>query len=155
MHAKAAPSAASADRFEAIGATQDPSSAPLSRAAAKEQLAALILDERRVEAELAEKVKARDRWMGRLRLAESHGENDLVAVASGRVEAVGAEVRGLGERLDAIRLEKDRVRRRALARPAEPATPAAPADAPDVESRFRALEMRDDLDRLRRRAKEE
>jgi hypothetical protein len=93
--------------------------------------------------------------MGRLRLAETHGETDLVEVASVRVQAIGAEVRGLGERLDAIRVEKDRIRRRAAARPAS--EPAAPKEAapPDVESRFRALEMRDDLDRLRRRAQEE
>lgn len=155
LHPQATASSAPADRFEAIGEVSDQAAAPLSRAAAKEQLAALILDERRVEAELADKVKARDRWMGRLRLAETHGETDLVEVASVRVEAIGAEVRGLGERLDAIRVEKDRIRRRAAARPA--AEPAAPKEAapPDVESRFRALEMRDDLDRLRRRAQEE
>lgn len=145
-------------RLESIGgsAGEDLPVQPLSRAAAKEQLAALILDERKVEAELSEQVRLRDRWMGRFELAEQHGEADLVGVAREHVDALGARVRELGERLDAIRAQKDLVRRRAAAASGRKPQAEGAAEAPaDVEARFRRLEMESDLDRLRRRAREE
>lgn len=149
------PSAANLQRsrFESIGAgAQTESLQPLSRAAAKEQLASLILDERRIERDLEQHVAERDTWMERLELAESAGDAELASVAKERVDASSASVRGLNERLEALRRQKERVRQRAsAAAPRAAEAPAAPVGA-DYEARFRQLERKRDLDRLRRKA---
>ena len=149
---EAAPSGGGRSRFEPIGRAEEPaSSEPLSRAAAKEQLASLILEERRLQRELEQHVSARDTWMDRLDLAQGSGDTELIGVAERRVSAASEGVRALNERLDALRRQRDRIRERvAAAAPKAPASAAA-ADG-DHEARFRRLERQRDLNRLREKA---
>ncbi len=151
--------AARSGRFEQIGAGDnvDPDIAPLSRAAAKEQLAALILDERRVEAEVGDLGRERDRWFERVALAEEETDADLGAFASEQARALTQSIARLNERLSGIQRQKELVRRRAAAGQKAPRTEertAAGTASVDYETRFRELERRRDIRRLRERAGE-
>ena len=146
-------------RFERIG--EGPSEgtlAPLSRQAAKEKLAALIMEERKLEKAIGELAKERDRWFERLGLAEESGETDLIALADGEAKRLTSEIARSGERIDTILAQKDTVRRRAAAVPSSSAGPATPSAGAgdtsrrDAERRFMELERDAELKRLRRRA---
>lgn len=145
-------------RLESIGSEVPNAAAlpPLTRAEAKERLAALILDERQQEAAIASAAAERDRWFERLELAQDAGESDLADWASGQVRNLTAQLAGLNDRIAAIRAEKEEVRRRAAAGLQRAVPPTSrvtgPPAAPDFEARFRRLERDGELDRLRRRA---
>lgn len=148
-------------RFEEIGAASatPETLSPLTRAAAREQLAALIMEERRIENEVGELARERDRWLRRVELAEEHGDTDLLAIARRTVEDTLGRLGTLNQRLTGLQDQKDLVRRRAaLSQPRRPAAApgtSAPPEAGgglDVERRFRELELRGDMDRLRRKA---
>ncbi len=143
-----------AGRFEDIGAGADTAQqlTPLSRAAAKEQLAALIVEERRVEADVTALARERDRWLQRLELAREAADDELIGVAGDRAEELNAQIRTLNERLASIESQKDLVRRRAaIGRPSAPEAKRG-GTADPYEDRFRDLERKGDIDRLRRRA---
>ncbi len=155
---RSSPSAAPrpGSRFEEIGG-DDPVAvepAPMSRAAAREQLAALIVEERKIEKEISGLVKERDRWFGRLQLAEEEKDAELAGIARERVDAVAQRLAQCNERRDGVLRQKDLIRRRAV-RPGSSkgqAEPSTYGPAADVEARFREMEMRRDMNRLRRRA---
>lgn len=149
-------------RFEEIGDEPATSpAAPLSRQAAKEKLAALIMEERKLEKSIAELAKERDRWFDRLALAEDSSEADLVALADGEAKRLMGEIAAANQRIDTIQAQKDSVRRRAASGGAAPssgpgASAASPGQGPsersDAERRFLQLERDAELERLRRRA---
>ena len=145
-------------RFESIGdAPSAGQLAPLSRAAAKEKLAALIMEERKLEKAIGELAKERDRWFERLGLAEESDETDLIELADGEAKRLTADIARSNERIDTIQAQKDTVRRRAAASPSSTGAPAPPAETTDVsrrdaERRFLELERDAELKRLRRRA---
>lgn len=167
--ASAAPSPSR--RLEPIGGGVAPNAPfvgalePLSREAAREMLAALILDERRVEADIASFAAERDKWLNRLTLAEEQGQADLVGYASGLVRDLTARIGRANDEIGVIQQKKADVRRRAAAGSSQArageriAVPGAPepgapgtAAPEDFEARFRRLERDGELDRLRRRA---
>lgn len=158
-------------RLEPIGVNAPvvPVSTPLSRAEAKTQLAGLIVEERQIEAEVVSAAADRDTWYSRLALAEERNELDLVDFATRQAQELTRRITELNERASGIRLQKEDVRRRALAgvvpsdgagarQPGSSAGPQAgapPASAPRTETyeeRFRRMERDSQLDRLRSRA---
>jgi hypothetical protein len=151
-------SSAGGHRFERIGDEQASTQVltPLSRQAAKEELAALIMEERKLEKEIAGLATERDRWFDRLNLAEQSEEPDLIAMADGEAKRLTAEISASNERIDAIQAQKDTVRRRAaVRRPGSlHATPPQASDSGkrEAERRFLELERESELERLRRRA---
>lgn len=162
--APASESSASArtGRFEEIG-DHPPTgeSAPLSRQVAKEKLAALIMEERKLEKSIVELAKERDRWFDRLALAEDSRQDDLVTLADGEAKRLVGEIAAANQRIDTIQAQKDSVRRRAASGGSGAAAPtgafggsggpAATNDPADAERRFLQLERDAELDRLRRR----
>jgi len=148
---------ATGSRFEEIGdpsTVGQPDVSPLSRAAAKEQLAALILEERKVEGEIAQLARERDKWFARLELAQEERDGELEEIGRRNVDRFVGLLQSASERMNGIQLQKEQVRRRvAGARrvAAEPATGAS-SEADAYERRFRELEMRGEMNRLRRRA---
>lgn len=144
-------------RFERIGDEEASAEVltPLSRQAAKEKLAALIMEERKLEKQIAGLATERDRWFERLTLAEQSEEEDLIAMAGGEAKRLTDEITASNERIDAIQAQKDTVRRRAAVRQAG-AAPAAPmvsdSGKREAERRFIELEREAELKRLRRRA---
>jgi hypothetical protein len=150
--------------FETIGASDQ---APgleahggLSLAEAKDQMAALILQEREAERALTEASRTRDLWLRRAELASASGDASLFDVAELQLAKARAEVSRRNREIDTIRRSKDKLKVRAGARraPASPSpTTAEPLPAPptagssDIEARFRSMEVDRDLDRLRRK----
>jgi hypothetical protein len=150
-------------RFEEIGSGSPAHAAPpITRDAARERLAALILDERRVEADISAFATERDKWLERLSLAEKGGDRELTTFADGYVRDLTARIAGLNEQMAVLQRQKDAVRRSVATAPRSPApTPATsttPSTAPalgspdDLEARFRKLERDRELERLRDRA---
>lgn len=151
-------SAPAAGRFEAIGSSPGAAVAsPLDRGQAREQMAQLIMEERRLENRLADEIRERDRWMRRRELATEAGDDALASVAEERIRGHAAVVRQLGAELEGVAARRDSVRRRAAggggAGRSESAESARGAAEPS-EERFRAMEVEDDLERLRRRLRE-
>ena len=103
----------------------------------------------------------RDRWMTRVEMAREEGETELEQVASARLDDLTAQLRQVGERLEALQRRRDAIRRavaamssRARASAADAAGVAPPPSATGDawEARFRELEMKRELGRLRRRS---
>src|SRR5690606_22267911 len=99
--------------FESIGetstsATHEPSYAGISKAEAKDQLAALILSERDVEKRLAEAEKQQARWRGRLEMAREWKEDDLAAEAESILRGYLDEFEKLQTERAAITRQKDK-----------------------------------------------
>jgi hypothetical protein len=142
--------------FESIGAGSDVADASLSRAAARDRLALLIREERRIETENTGLARERDRWLERARLAAEQGADDLRTLAEGNAAGFSARLAAANDRLARIAEEKDAVRRRvagAGGRAPTSATTAAAAQPLDpTEQRFRELEQQGRLDALRRAA---
>lgn len=138
--------------FETIGAgpaTAD--DAELTRVAARDRLALLIREERRLESDQASLVRERDRWMQRQQLASEANAADLVALAESNLRDLSARIAMLQERLARIQDEKQTVRQRAAAsaRPSGRPEMATPAGRAGAEDRFRELERNSQLNRLR------
>ena len=145
-------------RFETIG--DAPASAParnlapLSKAAAKEQLAALIMEERKLDGELSDLTRQRDKWLGRLELAEESGETDLADMARERTGVLTDDIARLNDRRTAIADQKDIIRQRVASSGRQLREQARDERSvgSDYERRFRELEMGRDMRRLRKRA---
>lgn len=152
--------------FESIGASApgsgpSPALAPISLAEAKDQMARLIVREREAERALAEVVKTRDRWLDRIELARDSGDDDLLQVAQARLTGARTEVTRFNSDIETIRRAKTKLKERVAARrqptksrPAakgqDSTAPAQPAP-PDVEARFRKMELDREMERLRRK----
>ncbi|MFT4704262.1 MAG: hypothetical protein ACI81R_001958 [Bradymonadia bacterium] len=146
-------------RFETIGGSGGAGAplSPLTKASAKEQLATLILDERKLEQAMSTSARERDKWMGRHALAGEESDPELAKISGETLDRVAAQLSEIGTKLDDVRAQKDIVRRRAAlgadgSAPTTPPQNSQTAAAPDAEARFRALERKRDLDRLRKRA---
>jgi hypothetical protein len=136
----------------------------ISRAEAKEQLAALILAERDLERKLTELERQQDRWRNRLELAREWGEEDLASEAEGILRDFLEEAAPLERELADIHRQKEKLKRAARGdgRAASGAPPAGGEDAgrrssrmAEIEGRFREMEMRSDLDDLKDRVRRE
>ena len=156
----------SSSPFETIGETQQddsdrgttsstPVTSRLSKAEAKEQLAALILTEREIEKRLIEAEKNQTRWRGRLEMAREWKEEDLAAEAEGILRGYMDEFEKLQQERAAIGRQKDKLK--AAARGGAPAPAAAGDDSrlSDIEKRFRKMEVDSDLDDLKDRIRRE
>jgi hypothetical protein len=155
-------------RFEAIGAPSPGVEATgqpaISLAEAKDQIAALIVKERRSDRGLSEAVRERDKWLGRLDLAAQGGDSELESEAQERLERARSDVARLNSEIETIRRAKAKLVRRARgssagAAPATPSADGASASArvadSDHEARFRRMEIDRDLARLRAKLDEE
>ncbi|MBU6160695.1 MAG: hypothetical protein KGO50_06210, partial [Myxococcales bacterium] len=122
-------------------------SAPLPRDQAREQLASLILEERKLETHIAQVSAERDRWMERLDLARQAGDTRLGDAAQVQLDQFVRQVADANERMASLERQKELVRRR-VAAPKVATTPAQTA-ALSMEEEFRRLERERDLNRLR------
>lgn len=122
-------------------------SAPLPRDQAREQLASLILEERKLETHISQTSAERDRWMERLDLARQAGDVRLGDAAQTQLDQCVRQVADANERMASLVRQKDLVRRR-VAAPKVATTPAQTA-ALSMEDEFRRLERERDLNRLR------
>jgi flagellar biosynthesis chaperone FliJ len=126
--------------------------APMARNEARDQLASLIVQEKRIEASLDQLTGQRDQWLQRLDLAAGAGDTALVAAAQAQVDQLTAQIANLGEQLSALERQKDQVRRRAAMQHAAGRQQATTSELADVEARFRDLERQRALESLRAQA---
>lgn len=153
-----------------------PSSPPLSRppvvsslsaAEAKDQLAALIVQERKLERSLEEAQREQDRWSKRRELALQWGESDLATEAENILRRALTQSERDAAQLESVRLQKDKLKARVRGGRQAPAgrfdasrrVERAPErdDAPRgrADKRFTDMEVEDDLARLRQRLLDE
>lgn len=139
-----------------------PASAPrpatLTRAAAREELARLIIEERRIERELKGVVDERDRWMQRAADARDDGDVELIAWADEKVQAYLAQVSALQQSLSEAQASKEALRERVASPPAtgtykDAAENLGSGGPADMERRFRELESKRMLRELRAKNK--
>ncbi len=131
----------------------------LSRAEAKEQLAELILKERKAERRCRELEKQQERWRGRLELARDWNETDLIDEAESILRGYIDEAKPLERELRDIRRQKEKLK--AAARSGEDRS--GPRDnAGDtgerpsrMEERFQKMEVDRDLEGLKDRIRRE
>lgn len=145
-----------ASPFEEIGTSnQQPEKSDftgIGMAEARDQLARLILDEREIERRLDESTKQQERWRSRLNLAREWNEDDLAAEAESILRGHRTEADRLATELQKIREQKLRLKAAAHGKSTDPASADAP---PEVENRFRKMEMDNDLQGLKDRIRRE
>lgn len=146
------------EKTEDGGRRQEPSYAGLSKAEAKEQLAALILTERDIERKLAEAEKQQARWRGRLDMAREWNEDDLAAEAESILRGYLDEAERLQSERASILRQKEKLKQAALggsggSSPSDGS--ATESKLADVERRFRKMEVDSDLDDLKDRIRRE
>ncbi len=129
----------------------------LSKAEAKDELAALILTERDVERKLDEAERQQTRWRNRLELAREWKEEDLANEAEEILRAHIAEAAQLRAELDSVLDQKRRLKVAARGGVAEPAAPdeREASRLAEMEGRFRKMEVDSDLESLKDRIKRE
>jgi len=132
--------------------------ARLTAAEAKDALAELILEERRVDNKLSETSRFVAQWEQRLDLAQSAGEAELAREAEPFLKHYQREEAMLIRELDRIRAQKDKLKSRVVrpgARRPGGGSGGPPAQDPSrvaqLEGRFRAMEIDRDLERLKSR----
>lgn len=152
--------------FEVIGddsaltPEQAPKRARMTRAQAHQELSRLIRQERSIQERLENMGRERDSWLKRREYAREDGEADLERYAETQIDKLMDAIRRENETLGRIADEKDAVRQSVVQRAERKEGGAAPAsdasaqvpDSVRYEARFRDLEMRRQLDDLRRRA---
>lgn len=152
--------------FEVIGddsvlsPEQPPKRTRMTRAQAHQELARLIRQERSIQERLEKMGKERDTWLKRREYAREDKEAELERYAETQIDHLMDAIRRENEALSRIADEKDVVRQSVAQRAERQEGGAAPttdpsAQVPDslrYEARFRDLEMRRQLDDLRRRA---
>lgn len=161
--ADAGSSSANPGPFEVIGDTRpgdagtaDVRTGPFSRAEAKAELARLIMEERRLEDEMVRVARERDRWLERQELASSDGDDELADYARRQLDEAFESLENLRETIESISAQKQEIRMAVAAGSSRSTGPSAvtPVGAKErsYEERFRQLEMKRDIDRLRRKA---
>jgi hypothetical protein len=135
---------------------------PITIAEAREQLAAIILEERRVDGRLADATRLSRQWIDRLDMARQAAAQDLAAEAERFSQHYAREVDTLQRELDRLRDQKEKLKRRVV-RPTSASASSAPPPSPlagpysdpatDTERRFRDMEVDRDLARLKARIK--
>ncbi len=135
----------------------------LSAAEAKDQLAALIVQERKLERQLEEARREQERWSKRRDLATQWNENDLAVEAERLLRRALSQAESADQQLTSVRLQKDKLKARVrggsapVGRAPEPPS-AGPASRPDggkSDGRFQDMEIEDDLSRLKARLRDE
>ena len=133
----------------------EPPVSAISAAEAKDQLAALILEERRVEKKLSETTRFVSQWESRLDLAEQADEPDLAREAERFIEHYRGEEQRLLREIESIRSQKDKLKRRVVRPGASgkqgPASGGGSGQGSAMENRFRDMEINRDLSRLKSR----
>lgn len=130
----------------------------MSRAEAKEQLAELILKERKTERRLRELEKQQERWRGRLELARDWNETDLIDEAESILRGYVDEAEPLERELRDIRRQKEKLK--TAARSGD-GLPGSDEDdefserAGRMEERFQKMEVDRDLEGLKDRIRRE
>jgi hypothetical protein len=127
---------------------------PLTIAEAREQLASIILEERRVDSRLADTLRLSRQWQDRLEMARQAAAQDLADEAQRFAQHYTRDVDTLQRELDRLRDQKDKLKRR-VARPPSSSlpSPSSPDPTVDTERRFRDMEVDRDLARLKARIK--
>ncbi len=129
----------------------------LSKAEAREQLAELILKERKAERRLQELEKQQERWRDRLQLAREWNEDDLVDEAKSILRGYVEEADPVEQKLQDIRRQKQKLKR--AARSGDGADFDGSGQFEDrvgkLEERFRKMEVDDDLEGLKDRIRRE
>lgn len=157
--------------FESIGdsAPGDPGSkrtdgsnadySRISKAEAKDQLAALILTERDIERQLADAEKQQARWRGRLEMAREWDEDDLASEAESILRGYMDEAEKLQSERRSIQRQKEKLKEAALGGAgtggSSPSGEVPETKLADVEKRFRKMEVDNDLDDLKDRIRRE
>jgi len=131
--------------------------AALSASEAKDQLAALILQERELERKVEETGREQKRWRDRLELAREWNEGELAAEAQGILERNVSAHRARQQELARVRVQKEKLKARVRRVPSggSPASVENPTEPKASEDRFQSMEVEDDLSRLKRRLLEE
>jgi hypothetical protein len=156
------------DAFESIGGSrggdssatreETPGYQGISQAAAKEELASLILSERDLERRLEELERQQERWRNRLELAREWNEDDLAEEASEVLRGYVEEARPVREELMAIRRQKEMLKGAAHGRESGPSRDAGAPQGDrvsELEERFRRMEVDSDLEGLKDRIRRE
>ena len=148
------------DAPPAISRSGSGAAAPLGREAARRALAELILEERRVEREVEHWARERDRWLQRVDDAKEEGDAELEQFARGQLTTIFDELRQRQDELGRLAERRDEVRRQLVERAGDaggaassgPGTPGGGGPvhgSQAMEQRFRELEMRRQLRRLK------
>ncbi len=134
------------------------SASPLSAAQAKDQLAALIMEERELERTLEEARREQTRWHQRLELARQWNEQDLAREAERVLQRAIGEAERASAQLEQVRVQKEKLKARVRGGQSPPPGPGAqpPARAGEgIVGRFQDMEIEDDLGRLKARLRDE
>lgn len=135
---------ASPGPFEVVGVpvatASPPPFAPTLPTDPRRALTELILEERRLQAELETLVQDRDRWMRREVLAAERGESHLREIAAERMRAAQERLDGVQGGLARNRQAQADVKRSARGGGGAKAWTGGPV-VPDDEARFRELEL--------------
>lgn len=150
--------------FEEIGGEQATASVPtnVSRGAAKDLLVGWIMNEKDARRRYEEVMSDAERWQRRAELAVREGQDDLAKAALKRSEETRREAIGLEQELRRIAAEKAKITQRAQgsagaaggATGVGSTTSGAEVRSPEMESRFRKMELDDELRRLKRKLDE-
>jgi processive 1,2-diacylglycerol beta-glucosyltransferase len=125
---------------------------PLSRDAAKELLVGWIMSEKDARRRHEEALAEAERWQRRAEMAARRGEDDLAKEALRRAEDWKREIIGLENELRRIAAEKTKITGRVAGGVVPTTTVGAPdIQSAEVESRFRNMELDEELQRLKRR----
>jgi hypothetical protein len=134
--------------------TRERSWAGVSKAEAKDQLAALILTERDIERKLTETEKQQERWRNRLEMAREWEEDDLAEEAEAILRGYIEEAEQLEKERASILRQKQKLKEAALG--GEAAGPESTSERlAGMERRFRDMEVDSDLDDLKDRIRRE
>lgn len=141
--------------FEDIGGDK-PSEPPakLSPGTAKELLVGWIMSEKDARRRLEEAMEAAERWQRRAELSVKEQQEDLAKEALRRAEEARREAIGLEQELRRISSEKSKLTGRGAGVAGPSGVLGAAANEPssaELESRFRKMELDDELRRLKRR----
>lgn len=148
--------------FEVIGDSgpakqkDEPNFTGISRAEAKDQLAALIMMERSVEKKIADVQKQQERWRSRLEMAREWGESDLATEAESTLRGFLDESDRLETERRSILRQKNKLKEAALGGSSNVGGADVGGEkAADMEKRFRQMEVNSDLDDLKDRIRRE
>jgi processive 1,2-diacylglycerol beta-glucosyltransferase len=142
--------------FEEIGTEQASAEVPrnLTRGAAHDLLVGWIMSEKDAKRRHETAMDEASRWQRRAELAVREGQEDLAKEALRRAEEARREAVGLEQELRRIAAEKAKVTGRAAgAAPTQPSNSYDPTQA-EMESRFRKMELDDELKRLKHKLDE-
>jgi processive 1,2-diacylglycerol beta-glucosyltransferase len=127
----------------------------LSREAAKEILVSWIMAEKDTRRRLEEALAEAEKWQRRAEIAVRRNEDDLAKEAIARAETWRREVAGLETEIRRIATEKSKVTGRIPGGP-PPSVTLGTFDvrSTEIESRFRNMELDEELQRLKRKLEE-